>query len=86
MLDTAELFLKVMAQKRDSGAMVQPGYVPPVGLYDQSGPDSQLQPRDVVPRFHVTLQAALSYQTMYTSTSFICPIRSGKVKGEEKLG
>lgn len=72
-----------MAQKTGSGAVIQPGYIP-----DQRRPDSQLQPRDVAPLFHVGLQAALSYQTMYMSASFIatCLIRSGKGKGEEELG
>ena len=72
-----------MAQKRDSNAVIQQGYIP-----DQRRPDSQLQPRDVAPLFHVTLQAALSYQTMYTLASFITtrPTGSGKVKGEEELG
>lgn len=82
--DTAEWFLSVMARKRDSNAVIQPGYIP-----DQRRPDSQLQPGDVAPLFHVTLQAALSYQTMYTLASFIttCPIRSGKVnQGGRRVG
>lgn len=83
MLDTAEWPLIATVQKKDTSALIQLGYIP-----DQTRLDSQLQPRNVAPLFHATLQAALLYQTVYASASFITTrlITIGKVKGEEELG